>query len=341
MSQPSASATRALELAAAGSGDARSLHELLPEHLQRVFGCGPVFLAAVDPTTLHFTHQSRRDIPEAAAEEFLAHELGGDDVVRFRDLAGAAQPVDTLFHATHGDPRSSARWRDVIEPLGWGDELRVALKDGKSTWGFLCLHRSADDRDFDPAEVEAMRRLAPSLGAALRRTALGGPMDGADALAPEPGVVVLDDDFVVRSMTGAAERWLELLGGRGDGVPILVMSVSAEAAKSRLPAVVHTIGPDGRWVSVQASPLIGAPGGVAVLLQTAHPREALPALAAATRLTGRETEVAAAVLRGLSGRAIARRLALSENTVQDHLKSIYAKTGVRGRGELVALLLSS
>jgi DNA-binding CsgD family transcriptional regulator len=62
-------------------------------------------------------------------------------------------------------------------------------------------------------------------------------------------------------------------------------------------------------------------------------------VAAAARLTPRETEVAAAVLRGLSDRAIARSLQLSEYTVQDHLKQVYAKTGTAGRADFVARLL--
>ena len=50
-------------------------------------------------------------------------------------------------------------------------------------------------------------------------------------------------------------------------------------------------------------------------------------------LTARECEVLALISRGLRNVDVARQLALSENTVASHLKSIYRKLGISSRAE--------
>jgi two-component system, NarL family, nitrate/nitrite response regulator NarL len=76
--------------------------------------------------------------------------------------------------------------------------------------------------------------------------------------------------------------------------------------------------------------LIGA--GVADDLAQALQQTGMPA--PRYGLTGREIDVVAAIVAGDSNRAIADRLAISQQTVKHHLTSIFDKTGTSSRLEL-------
>jgi DNA-binding CsgD family transcriptional regulator len=96
-------------------------------------------------------------------------------------------------------------------------------------------------------------------------------------------------------------------------------------------------------VAVHASRLQGPHGrhGITIVLEDADAGSVLGLRLAAHGLTPRETDVATLVLRGASTKAISSALHISEHTVQDHLKSVFDKVGVRSRRELVGAMLSS
>ncbi|MCF8477523.1 MAG: LuxR C-terminal-related transcriptional regulator [Pseudolabrys sp.] len=56
-------------------------------------------------------------------------------------------------------------------------------------------------------------------------------------------------------------------------------------------------------------------------------------------LTPSETRILSSISRGLDLQNVADELALTRNTVRNHLQNIYRKTGVRNRGELMAQML--
>jgi DNA-binding CsgD family transcriptional regulator len=58
-------------------------------------------------------------------------------------------------------------------------------------------------------------------------------------------------------------------------------------------------------------------------------------------LTGREREMMRLLVNGRSNPELARDLAITVNTVENHLRSIYAKLEVTSRGQAVARLLGS
>ena len=97
----------------------------------------------------------------------------------------------------------------------------------------------------------------------------------------------------------------------------------------------------GGWLLVHGTSLHGtADDQIAVIIEPAHPGSNAPLILSSLGLTGRESEIALLVLRGTSTKAIAAQLHLSAYTVKDHLKSIFDKTGVRSRRDLVAQILT-
>ena len=300
------------------------------------------FWSTLDPTTLLFTAPHQEAIPPETVPYFLDNELLGEDVNPFVALAGDPAGVRTLAEATGGDLDASARYRDVFRPLGFGDELRAVLRVGGVCWGCLCLHREAG-APFSEAETAFVQRIAPYLAEGIRAGLLAASVEAADP-ADGPGLLVLAGDGSLLSCTDAGRRWLYALGHpdvERHGLPVEIRALAAGLERSgvALPRLrVRT--PAGRWAVLHASRLpAGGADAVAVIVAEASPADLAPVLMLAYGLTGREQTVTELVCRGLSTREIGARLHISEHTVQDHLKSIFDKAGVRSRRELVATIL--
>ena len=58
----------------------------------------------------------------------------------------------------------------------------------------------------------------------------------------------------------------------------------------------------------------------------------------AAELTGREKEICALMVEGLTNRQIADKLYISEGTVKNYISNIYDKTGIHDRVKLVVEL---
>ena len=76
-------------------------------------------------------------------------------------------------------------------------------------------------------------------------------------------------------------------------------------------------------------------GGYVVLFERARPEEIFPLITEVYSFTTREKQVIRKILTGMSTKELAHELCISIYTVQDHLKSIFEKTGVSRRNELV------
>lgn len=325
--------------------DDTGFRRLVVPALRRVMTVDAAFVARADPDTLLFTGAWPEQPLDSVTPAFLDNEFGDDDVNKFATLATSPVPVSSLDVATHGERTASARYRDIMRPLGLGDELRVALVSETRCWGYLCLHREDGPAGFGTGELRTVARLAPHLAHAMRTATVRA---ASTATAPSrPGVVLLAPDRSLVAMTSEAEEALSTLEpDRIRPLPPAVYTVAAalaaaESGAARQPSVrVRTL--TGTWLYLHASRLDApdAKGGVAVVVEPVEPRDTVPMLLAAHGLTRRETDVTRLVLRGRPTRAIADELCISVHTVQDHMKAVFDKVGVHSRRDLVGYLLS-
>ncbi len=301
----------------------------------------------VDPGTILFTGSVNRNV--ACSGSWLArHEYVVEDVNKWSFLAHSGRIAGASSIDTHGDLSRSTRHRSR-EGQRFGDELRVSFVVDGIYWGAAAFLRQADEPWFTEAEVRTLVALAPAIGAGVRRALLappispymGGPVDHG------PGVVVFDEHGEPASISAAAERWIgELVEDPRPSTPGESKTVQSVAARARsippgtdpleLAARARARTRSGTWLLLYGTRLGGdSDGSTAVIIHPATPQDVAPVIALSYGLTERECQVAMQCVQGRVTKEIARALFLSPYTVQDHLKSIFDKTGVRSRGELV------
>jgi DNA-binding CsgD family transcriptional regulator len=161
--------------------------------------------------------------------------------------------------------------------------------------------------------------------------------------------VILSDRWELQSATPGVHRWLAELPDGDLDAGVLPSAVIAVAARARRNAenpdnpsgisVARVLSRAGTWVVLHGACLVdGGAQRVAVIVEPAHPARIYPLLMAAYQFTERERDVTELVLRGASTTQIADQLFVSPHTVQQHLKNIFAKTGVRSRRDLVGTI---
>jgi DNA-binding CsgD family transcriptional regulator len=347
----------ALDRACAGADSGEALFAEAATRLRRLVEFDGSAWFATDPETVMATSPIRiENVEQGHCETFWERECLVEDAILFRDLARSDAGVATLYEATDDHPARSTRYREFLRPQGYEDELRAALRINGNTWGLVDLYRDRARGPFTSVDVRAVRSVVPAIAAALRRLAARTPVraDGAadDVAADGPGTALFDGIGRCLGLDERAERWFTELAGPSWSVvshsmtPIAAVVARAGAihtgfARGAASARLRT--PSGRWLSVHASCLRGhdgRAGPTALTIEPAKSAQIAPIIVEAYGLTQREQQITRAVARGLSNPEIGVHLSLSAHTVRDHLKAIFAKTGVTSRGELVAKLFA-
>jgi DNA-binding CsgD family transcriptional regulator len=297
----------------------------------------------LDPVSLLITSHYHEGLPEYPAK-MLRHEYYGDDVNQIADVVRSEFGISTLHEATAGDPSSSPSWH-MNMAMGGDQEMIAALRTGGAVWGAVGLYRALGEPLFDGEEKAFLRAIASDLATGARTGLLVG--EARDPQWPDsPGLVVLSENGELESTTPGLEHWLsDLPDGDLDAgrLPSAVHAVAGRALRTAEGhddpgevALARVLSRSGTWIVLHGTSLVASGSRrAAVIVEPAHPARIAPLLMSAYGLTEREQEVTRLVLGGDSTAEIAERLVVSPHTVQEHLKKIFEKTGVRSRRELV------
>lgn len=305
----------------------------------------------VDPSTLLSTGAATEACVEAMHKPLFENEYLQDDVNKYTDLALGNTSTASLSGATGGAPEISARYRHILRPSGFRDELRSALVLHGTCWGYLTLFRRQNQPDFQEHEQAWVASLGAAMASFLRQSSQPTLACTSTTVAPlSGGLAILSRNLSLLGSDEAGEHWLTVLrqweGIGGDSLPRPVRAVCSMALSPCLPKKQASLclpAPDGSLLAIRASRLQSSSyeqPQLAVRFEDASAAEQLSYRGEVCSLTAREKELCQYVLQGYSTKELAQALHISAYTAQDHMKSIFRKMGVSSRRELMGQWLA-
>jgi DNA-binding NarL/FixJ family response regulator len=324
--------------------DARTMRLALIDELRRTAGFDAYAWLLTDPET-EVGCAPVADVPWLAELPAQIRLKYLTSVNRWTQLD---RPVGVLSAATSGQRERSLVWRELLVRYGVEDVASLVFRDRFGCWAFLELWRIDSPSRFTDADAEFLTEVAGHVTGALRRCqARAFDLAGSAEDRTGPVVLVLSPQLEVRAQTPETERYLRVLVPPGTDrhpIPAGAYNVAAqllanEAGVDDHPpsARVHLSG--GVWLTLRAARIGDTMPtdhrDIAVTIESASPAERLALYVRACGLSSRESELLGHLATGADTRHIAQMMFLSEHTVQDHLKSIFVKAGVRNRRTLL------
>ena len=288
------------------------------------------------------------ELPEAIRLKYLTQ------VNRWTRLHADGATVGVLQQATGGDLGQSPMWRGILSRYGIHDVASAVFADRFGVWGFLDLWRDDPKPAYQEGEAAFLESICAPITTALRSCQAQTLTEPAVPAGRELGPVVflLDDRLRVLSETPASKEWLQLLlpsTADRSPVPASVYNVAGqllaiEQGVDNHAATARVHLSNGFWVTLRAARLASSEqaahaGVIAVTIEETSPIDRLEVFARAFGLSAREGELLSLLATGSDTRDLASRMFLTENTIQDHLKSIFAKTSSRNRRTLLSRAL--
>ncbi|QSQ17524.1 hypothetical protein [Myxococcus landrumensis] len=115
------------------------------------------------PATGFVTSTVAENLDPRGFERAADLEMWTPEPLTFTRLRVSGRKAATLVQAAGGRPEDSTRFRELLEPVGFGDELRINFDLPSGCWGSAVFMRSSDRGPFTSREVGLAERLAPHI----------------------------------------------------------------------------------------------------------------------------------------------------------------------------------
>jgi DNA-binding CsgD family transcriptional regulator len=328
---------------AATARTARDLQHAVVDALRPIAGFDWYAFVLTDPTTA-VGASPLADVPRLDELPGLIRRKYLTRINRWTALSGPA----SLLGATGGAPERSLFWREQLHGYGVVDVASMVFRDGHGCWGFLDLWRTGAAPGFTTAELAGLGEVMVPVTRGLRR-AVAATFAQPHPPVPRPGPVVLtlSTGLDVIGQTPATADYLRALlpavpprspvPAGAYNVAAQLLAVEAGIDDGPPSARVHLA--DRAWLTMRAARL--GRDAIAVSIEDTTAADRLDLFGRAFGLTARERDVLGWLATGADTREAAARMFVSTHTVQDHLKSIFAKTGTHSRRALLAALLGA
>lgn len=262
----------------------------------------------------------------------MAADVSADFLADYEERGRAGDPVLDFVRAHRSavdDTRacSVAQWQDspvhdVLRGAGFYHSMEAPVVVSGELIGTINFARASNDRPFSANEMRTAGKAAHQLGLAVQR-ALRFERSGQQSSLLEIVLDRLPQGIVV---TGH------------DGRVVYANQVAIPLLGAAAPHLA-SFRPDAQRVGVTSQDSITVksirlPAEFSATLSLIYPHSGAE-LPLWDVLSPREQQIAAWVAQGLTTKQISERAVVSQNTVKQHLKRIFAKTDVSNRAELV------
>lgn len=326
----------------------------MADYIEADTSCFLQFLPETD-SAFRIGRSACHNVAVGSHAEYTSHYFRLDpaiegQIVRQAKLANVFCTADVC---DYGDFVRGAFYNEFFQPNRIHHVLVMIMQPDQHSTGRLALgfHRPKIMSAFSDAQRAKVRSMAIVASSVLRGLALQDTLDfqsetigQLQSAQPETGVVFFDAQLMLLSANAKGLKDIRLGRFSSAGDPLARTRLARVLAACRELQAACDL---ERTIEVQASPdddivatvhAMKTPSGeMFFTVHTSAPdaERRLRRRCADLAMTRRETEAVRLLRAGLSNKEIASRLFVSPRTVENHLRSIYAKAGVNTRAQLL------